>query len=122
METVIQEMEADQLPALFDIPLEMKHGRVEVTIRQIPNTEHAQKETINWEAFNKFKGEVDFREHVQKKLAEGYTFNFDTEKYLNGSMTEDDWQNLFKLEKQAWGRAVKDMAKKGKYGPHGTDS
>ncbi|GHV82533.1 hypothetical protein AGMMS49991_10910 [Spirochaetia bacterium] len=40
MEAVIQQiMDAEQLSALFDIPMGMQHSRVEVTIRQIPNTE-----------------------------------------------------------------------------------
>jgi ribosomal protein L5 len=41
MEALIQqEMDADRLSSLFDIPLGMKHSRVEVTIRQIPKIEN----------------------------------------------------------------------------------
>jgi hypothetical protein len=34
------------------------------------------------------------KEQLRKKFAEGAQFSFDVEKFINGTMTEDDWQNL----------------------------
>ena len=50
----------------------------------------------------------DAKEHLKKKLAEGTQFDFDATKLINGTMTENDWQELYTFQKQAWtGAAAK---------------
>jgi hypothetical protein len=68
-----------------------------------------QNQTINSEIMQKFvkaaeSGEA--KEHLKKKLAEGAKFSFDAAKLINGTMAEDDWQNLYTIQKQAWPDAV----------------
>ncbi|GHV26655.1 hypothetical protein AGMMS4952_07120 [Spirochaetia bacterium] len=54
---------------------------------------------VNQELLEKFRnGFIDIKEQIRKKAAEGYHFDFDVQKYLNGSMTEDDWQQFYKME------------------------
>ena len=94
----------------------MQHARLEVTLRPVENSPGEKKAAfnINKEIMQKFleaaeSGEA--KEHLKKKLAEGTRFSFDTAKLINGTMTEDDWQNLYSLQKQAWPNAAveKDM-------------
>jgi hypothetical protein len=76
MEALIQEMEADQLSALFDIPMGMKHSRVEVTIREISNTE------------------IEFNNYY-RKWREETAFQSTSEMFQNGN-----YQNIIKLGKR----------------------
>jgi DNA-damage-inducible protein J len=88
------------------LPFELKQPRYNAT------TEAAMQELLE-----KFRnGFIDIKEQIRTKAAEGYHFDFDVQKYLNGSMTEDDWQQFYKMEKQAWGSHVKEMGDRGKYG------
>ncbi|GHV82578.1 hypothetical protein AGMMS49991_11360 [Spirochaetia bacterium] len=127
METITQIVESDDLAAVMDIPAPMRHARLEVTLRllseihenDVPVRPSAWSPVpkINQELLEKFRnGFTGIKDQIRKKAAEGYHFDFDVQKYLNGSMTEDDWQQFYKMEKQAWGSHVKDMADMGKYG------
>jgi len=107
MEAVIQILEAEDLIPIMHIPSEMRHSRLEVTLRPIEKTSASESEAqnINPEIMQKFlkaaeSGEA--KEHLKRKLAEGTQFDFDAEKLINGTMTETDWQNLYSLQKQAW--------------------
>ena len=107
MEAVIQILEAEDLIPIMHIPTEMRHSRLEVTLRPIEITSASESEAqnINPEIMQKFlkaaeSGEA--KEHLKRKLAEGTQFDFDAEKLINGTMTETDWQNLYSLQKQAW--------------------
>jgi hypothetical protein len=114
MEAITQVMDADQLSSIFDIPDEMRYSRLEVTIRPI-SKESASLKT-KYELLEKFKhGFGEIQEQIRKKVSEGQEFDFNVESYLNGTMTEDDWQNFYKMEKQSWGKHIADMAKEGKY-------
>jgi len=65
---------------------------------------------INKEIMQKFRKAAESGEaikHLQDKLIEGAQFDFDAVKLLNGTMTEDDWQNLYTIQKKAWHAAVK---------------
>jgi hypothetical protein len=114
MEAITQVMEANQLPSVFDIPDEMRYGQVEITIRAIPKE---NKPRVNMELLNKFRNSAgfDFKQHLRQKLAEGYQFDFDAQKVIDGTMTEADWQDFYKMEKRTWGKHVVDMAKEGEY-------
>jgi hypothetical protein len=124
VETITKIVESDDLALVMDIPEPMRHSQVEVTVRLLPAAGNSGFQAarspvpkVNQELLEKFRnGFIDIKEQIRKKAAEGYHFDFDVQKYLNGSMTEDDWQQFYKMEKQAWGDHVKEMADKGKYG------
>ena len=107
METIVQILEAEKLAPLMYIPSEMRHSRLEVTLRPVDEADVEKRRAIkvNKEIMQKFlkaaeSGEA--KEQLKRKLAEGKQFDFDAGKILNGTMSEDDWQNLYTLQKQAW--------------------
>ena len=111
METFIQILEADDLESVIFIPPEMQHGRLEVTLRILENEQVEKRQTfnINKEIMQKFLEAAELgeaKEHLQKKLAEGTQFTFDTTRLINGTMTEDDWQNQYAFQKQVWSDAA----------------
>jgi hypothetical protein len=115
METVVQILEANDLIPVMYIPAEMRDSRLEVTLRPVEKTQtdERQDKTINSEIMQKFvkaaeSGEA--KEHLKKKLAEGAKFSFNAGKLINGTMTEDDWQNLYTIQKQAWPDAAIEQA------------
>jgi hypothetical protein len=112
MEAITQVMDADRLTSLFDIPDEMRYGQVEITIRALPKE---NKSRVNMELFNKFCNSAgfDFKEHLQKKLAEGFQFDFDAQKVIDGTETEEEMQARFRSEKNAWADAVAERARNG---------
>jgi hypothetical protein len=105
MEVLVKIMEAEELVPIFDIPSEMRNVLVEVTIR--PMEQEKPKTTA--EKIQKFREKHTheaFVQHLKRKLAEGFKFDFDAEKMINGTMTEDDWQAYYKIQKQAWKKAA----------------
>jgi hypothetical protein len=115
MEAVVQILEAEKLAPVMYIPSEMRHNRLEVTLRPVKETiaEPVQTARINTELMQKFRKAAESGEaveHLKKKLAEGARFDFDIAKLSSGTMTEDDWQNLYTLQKQAWRATVAEKA------------
>jgi hypothetical protein len=114
MEAVVQILEAEDLAPVMYIPAEMRHTRLEVTLRPAGEAaEPGQPAYTNREIMQKFlkaaeSGEA--KERLKRKLVEGARFDFDAEKLINGTMTEDDWQNLYTLQKQAWPQAAAEKA------------
>jgi hypothetical protein len=110
MEAVVQILEADDLAPVMYIPSEMRHNRIEVSIRPLTKSgEEKQAAIINTEIMQKFlkaaeSGEA--KEHLKKRLAEGAQFDFDAQKLIGGTMSEEDWQTLYSLQKQAWPNAA----------------
>jgi len=54
---------------------------------------------INKEIMRKFRKAAESGEavkHLKDKLFKGARFDFDVDKLLNGTMTDDDWQNLYR--------------------------
>lgn len=107
METVVQILEAEQLVPIMHIPSEMLHSRLEVTLRPIEETSIVKPPVavVNHDIMQRFLKAAesgDAKEHLKKKLAEGTKFDFDAAKLINGTMTENDWQNLYTFQKQAW--------------------
>jgi hypothetical protein len=98
MGTMTEVIDADRLSSIFRIPDEMRHGRVEVTIRPIEET----KPKVNMEILNKFRNNAgrEFKEHLRQKLDEGVKFDFDAEKVINGTETEEEMQARFRMEKR----------------------
>ena len=58
--------------------------------------------------FRKKYNRGTFVEHLKKQVAEGKSFDFDVQKLIDGTETEEDMQVRYRLEKQVWGNAVKD--------------
>jgi hypothetical protein len=117
LEAVVRILEAEELVPVMYIPSEMRHSRLEVTLRPVgeaasvkhPDLPMPRQVSVNKEIMQKFlkaaeSGEA--KQHLRKKLAEGVHFDFDATKLINGTMTEDDWQNLYTIQKQAWPKAV----------------
>jgi hypothetical protein len=114
MEAVVQILEAEEQATVISIPDEMRHIRLEVTFR--PAGEAAapvRRAHTNREIMQKFQEAAESgeaKEHLKRKLAEGARFDFDAEKLISGTMTEDNWQNLYTLQKQAWSQAAVEKA------------
>jgi len=103
MEAVVQILEAEKLAPVMYIPSEMLHSRLEVTLRPVMETavESVQTTHVDKEIMQKFRKAAESGEavkHLQDKFFEGARFDFDAEKILNGTMTEDDWQNLYAIQ------------------------
>jgi len=91
MEAIIQEMDVEKLLPVFNIPMEMRNIRVEVTIRPI---EQKKPETTA-EKIQKFREKYtheSFVQHLKQKLAEGFKFDFDAQKIIDGTETEEEMQ------------------------------
>ena len=115
METVVQILEAEKLAPIIYLPGEMQNCRLEVTIRPVDDTAGKDKMPvkINEAIMRKFQEAAkagEAKDQLKRKLAEGTQFDFDAAKLINGSMTENDWQNLYALEKQAWPKAINEKA------------
>ncbi|GHT82448.1 hypothetical protein FACS1894137_01360 [Spirochaetia bacterium] len=113
--TVMTEIiDADRLSSIFEIPEEMRHRRVEVTIRPFPVSSEKTKPKVNMELLNKFRNAgFDFKEHLRQKLAEGYQFDFDAQKVIDGTETEEEMQARFRSEKNAWADDVAERVRNG---------
>jgi hypothetical protein len=108
---IVQILNAEELAPVMYIPPEMRHSRLEVTIRQVEeaSAESSQTTLVNREIMQKFQKAAELgeaKEQLGKQFAQGTQFSFDVEKLINGTMTEDDWQNLYALQKQAWPQAA----------------
>ena len=57
--------------------------------------------------FRKKYNRGTFVEQLKKQAADGCRFEFDVHKVISGTETEEDMQVRYRLEKQAWGNAVK---------------
>ena len=105
MEEIIQEIEAEKLLPIFDIPKEIWNSRVEVTIRPIGNTPRGTTmERI--EQFRKKYNRDVFVDQLKEQVAKGHPFDFDVQKVIDGTETEEEVQARYRLEKQAWGKAI----------------
>ena len=116
MEAVVQILEAETLAPVMYIPAELRHSRLEVTLRPVKEAASASPPpVINREIMCKFQQAAESgeaKERLEKKLAEGAQFDFDAAKLIGGTMTENDWQNLYTLQKKAWPQAAVEKAGK----------
>jgi hypothetical protein len=72
---------------------------------QIENISHGTSaERIN-QFRKKYNREV-FIEHLKKQVANGHSFDFDVQKVIDGTETEEETQVRYRLEKQSWGNAI----------------
>ena len=47
-----------------------------------------------------------FIDNLKEQAANGYPFDFDVQKFIDGTETEAEEQVRYRLEKQTWGMAV----------------
>jgi len=83
--------------------------RVVVTIEE-ENYIVTKSETVaeKVENFRRKYNRGTFIEQLKKQVTEGYSFNFDVQKVIDGTETEEDIKSRYRLEKQAWGNTVKE--------------
>ncbi|GHV24805.1 hypothetical protein AGMMS4952_01110 [Spirochaetia bacterium] len=108
-------VEAERLSSIFEIPEEMRHSQVEVTMQPIEEIKPPPK--VNMELLNKFRTSAgfDFKEHLRQKLAEGHQFDFDAQKVIDGTETEEEMQARFRAEKRVWANDVAERARNGEF-------
>ena len=106
MEAVIQEINVEELASIFNIPETMRNKRVEVTIRPIEN-ESCETTAVKIEQFRKKYNRESFVEHLKSAVARGVSFDFDVQKVIDGTETEEEMQARYRMEKQTWGNIVK---------------
>ena len=100
---------------VFDIPDEIRNSRVEVTIRPVEETSHDSEGTA--ERIKQFREKYNrevFTGQLKEKAARGHSFAFDILKVIDGTETEEEAQARYRLEKQAWGDAVREKTQGGK--------
>ena len=56
--------------------------------------------------FRKKHNRETFVEHLKEQVAKGRTFDFDVQRVINGTETEEDKQARYRMEKQIWGKTV----------------
>ena len=105
MEAIIQEIEVERLLPIFDLPKEIWNSRVEVTIRPIENTPRGTT-TEKIEQFRRKYNREAFVGHLKEQAAKGHPFDFDVQKVIDGTETEEEAQARYRLEKQAWSNAI----------------
>ena len=107
MDAIIQEIDVEELTSIFNIPEEMRNSRVEVTIRPIKKaTGGSTAEKIG--QFRKKYNHETFIEHLKKGVVEGYVFDFDVQKVINGTETEEEKQARYRQEKKTWGNLAQE--------------
>jgi hypothetical protein len=112
METLVKIMEAEELVSIFDIPSEMRNTRVEVTIR--PTQQEKPKTTAEKiKEFREKHTHEAFVQHLKQKQAEGFKFDFDVQKVIDGTETEEDMQKRYRIEKRAWSDNVTERVRRG---------
>ena len=113
MEAIIQEVEVERLFPIFDIlsvPKDTRdiwNGRVEVTIKPVEK----QAKVTTAERIAQFRQKYNretFVAHLKEQVAKGRTFEFDVQKVIDGTETEEEEQARYRLEKQTWGKAIGD--------------
>jgi hypothetical protein len=105
MEAIIQEIEAEKLLPLCDIPKEIWNSRVEVTIRPIENTPRGTPMERIEQIRKKYNRDV-FIDQLKEQVAKGHPFDFDVQKVIDETETEEEAQARYRLEKQTWGKAI----------------
>ena len=105
MNAIIQEIEAERLLPIFDIPKEILKTRVEVTIRQIESV-YPGTTAERIAQFRKKSNRNVFVDNLKEKAANGHSFGFDVQKVIDGTETEEEVQARYRLEKQTWGKTV----------------
>ena len=99
MEAIVQEIEVEKLFPIFNIPRDTWNGRVEVTIKPIEKTTDGTTAERIAQFRKKYNRDV-FISHLKEKSANEESFNFDVQKVIDGTETEEETQARYRLEKQ----------------------
>jgi hypothetical protein len=107
MEAVMQIIKADLLMPFMKIPESMRHSRVRVFITSLEDEEEekAANPKINkavWEKFADPARHEEFITDLREKQARGIHFDFDVQKLIDGTETEEDRQKRFRAEKRCY--------------------
>jgi uncharacterized protein (DUF1684 family) len=106
MQAVKQIIDAEKLKSIIDIPDGMRHRQVEVIVLPLdmgPLVNQKTETTLERIArFREKHNHETFIGHLKRKLAEGFQFDFDAEKIINGTETEKEKQQRYRMEKQVW--------------------
>lgn len=119
MEAIVQIMDAEKLLPVMDIPENLLNNKVQVVIIPFPEYQEKSEETERRitlkkiEEFRKKYNRETFTEHLKKKLEEGVVFEFDAHKIIDGTETEDEKQQRYRMEKRAWSDSVDERVKRG---------
>jgi len=105
MEAIVQEIEVEKLLPIFDIPKEIWNGRVEVTIKPIEESFHETTAQRIHQYKEKYNRDV-FIDCLKEQITKGHSFNFDVQKVIDGTETEEETQARYRLEKQTWGNEI----------------
>ena len=112
MEALIQEIDVEALTPIFNIPQKMRNTRVEVTIR--PIGEKPDRTVADRIAqFRKKYNNETFAGHLKAGVSQGFAFDFDVKKVIEGTETEDEKQARYRLEKRTWGKLTQERIRKG---------
>ena len=84
--------------------------KVTITIDELSGSKSDLTTSERLSNFRKKYNRETFIEHLKKKTEEGHSFDFDVQKLIDGSETDDDVQIRYRLEKQAWGKAIETKA------------
>jgi len=119
MEAIVQEIEVEKLLPIFDIPKEIWNSRVEVTIKPIeisirgttaepqPSPKGVEPEVRGspLEKIRQYRQKYNrnvFVDRLKEQAAQGHSFGFDVQKVIDGTETEEETQERYRLEKQTW--------------------
>jgi len=105
MEAIVQVIEVEKLLPIFDIPKEIRNSRVEVTIKPIEKTSDNSTAQRIQQFKKKYNRDV-FINRLKEQTAKGQSFEFDVQKVIDGTETEEEAQTRYRLEKQAWSNEV----------------
>jgi hypothetical protein len=114
METIIQEIDVERLIPIFDIPKDIWNSRVEVTIKPI----ESKHQITTADKINQFRKKYNhdfFIGQLKEQSANGQSFDFNVQKVIDGTETEEETQTRYRLEKQSWGNAISNKDNGEKY-------
>ena len=105
MEAIVQEIEVERLFPIFDIPKDTWNGRVEVTIKPIEKRVPETTSDRIAQFRKKYNRDV-FINQLKEQVSKGQSFNFNVQKVIDGTETEEETQARYRLEKQTWGNSI----------------
>jgi hypothetical protein len=65
------------------------------------------------EQFRKKYNRETFVEQLRKGVSQGFSFDFDVHKVINGTETEEEMQARYLREKQTWGNITQEKKQRG---------
>jgi hypothetical protein len=128
MEALVEIMEAERLIPIFNIPAAMRNEQVQVIVIPVQNGKASVKPETDSEPslyapgdtvaerirkFQEKNSHEAFIKHLKQKAAEGFKFDFDVQKVIDGAETEEEIQERYRMEKRVWANDVTERVKRG---------